>query len=73
VAWDDFDIIWTTDPETGKISAYDLNGVLQFVYSEGTSGYRPRWLAFDPAGRMLVLDAGLRRLTMYEVIRGIGK
>ncbi|MEE8417690.1 MAG: NHL repeat-containing protein [candidate division Zixibacteria bacterium] len=72
VAWDDHDIIWVTDPEAGKLSAYDLNGVLLFVYSEGTSGYRPRWLAFDSAGRLLVLDAGLRRLTMYEVIRGIG-
>ena len=65
-------IIWVTDPEAGKLSAYDLNGVLLFDYSEGASGYRPRWLAFDSAGRLLVLDAGLRRLTLYEVIRGIG-
>jgi len=72
VAWDDYNIIWVTDPEAGKLSAYDLNGVLQFVYSEGASGYRPRWLAFDSAGRLLVLDAGLRRLILYEVIRGSG-
>ena len=72
VAWDDHDNIWVADPDAGRLSAYDLNGVLLFVYSEGASGYRPRWLAFDSAGRLLVLDAGLRRLTLYEVIRGIG-
>ena len=72
VAWDDHNVIWVTDPEAGKLSAYDLNGVLLFDYSEGASGYRPKWLAFDSDGRLLVLDAGLRRLTLYEVIRGIG-
>jgi sugar lactone lactonase YvrE len=72
VAWDDHNVIWVTDPEAGKLSAYDLNGVLLFDYSEGASGYRPRWLAFDSAGRLLVLDAGLRRLTLYEVVRRIG-
>ncbi len=72
VAWDDHNVIWVTDPESGKLSAYDLNGVLLFDYSEGASRYRPRWLAFDSDGRLLVLDAGLRRLTLYEVIRGIG-
>ena len=72
VAWDDYGNIWVADPEAGKLSAYNLNGVLLFVYSEGASGYRPAWLAFDSTGRLLVLDAGLRRLAVYEIIRGIG-
>ncbi len=72
VAWDDHNIIWVADPEAGRLSAYDLNGVLLFAYSEGAGGYRPRWLAFDSSGRLLVLDAGLRRLTLYDVIRGPG-
>jgi tripartite motif-containing protein 71 len=72
VAWDDHENIWVVDPEAGKLSAYNLNGALLFVYSEGATDYKPRWLAFDSTGRLLVLDAGLRRLAIYEVIRGTG-
>ncbi len=73
LAWDNRGVLWTCDPEAGKISAYDTSGHLLFVFAESYPGYKPNRVAFDPSGRMLVIDSARRTLTIYEIVRGAGE
>jgi sugar lactone lactonase YvrE len=73
LAWDSYGILWAADPEAGKLSAYDSEGNLMFVFAESYPNYRPVRMTFDPSGRLLVADGARRTLTVYEVVRGAGE
>lgn len=70
VAWDNNGNIWIA--AEGKIIAYDINGNLKFEYAENEPDSWICWLAFDSAGKLYVLDSGVRRLRTYDVILGAG-
>jgi tripartite motif-containing protein 71 len=71
LVWDNDDL-WTTDPQSGKISAFDARGFLLFSYPGDEPGFRPIWAKFDPSGRLIVIDRGVRKIKVYEVVRGGG-
>jgi sugar lactone lactonase YvrE len=70
VAWDNNGNIWVA--AEGKIIAYDINGNQKFEYAGNEPNSWISWLAFDPAGKLFVLDSGVRRLRIYDVILGAG-
>jgi DNA-binding beta-propeller fold protein YncE len=65
--------IWIADPAGGKISVYDSVGNLLFAFGGDEPGFRPAWLAFDPSGRLAVIDRGTRKLKIFEVIKGAAR
>lgn len=69
VAWDAQSLIWVADPEAGRVTAYDMSGQIRFIHQPEASGVRPVGVAFDPGGRMVMIDKGLRRIWLYDVIR----
>ncbi len=70
VAWDNYGEIWVADPESNRISAYDKNGRVLFIFSDTERGSSPAWIAFDSNGRLGVADKGLRKIRIYDIIRG---
>ena len=70
IRWDNSGLLWLADPTAGKIEVFDKKGNMVFRYMENMSGFRPTWLTFDLSGRLIVLDAGQRRIFLYDIIRG---
>ncbi len=68
VAWDGDDDIWVV--EQNKLSSYDLAGNERYSFIGDQPGARPGWAAFDPGGRLIILDSGLRKIGIFEVVRG---
>lgn len=69
VAWDNKGALWIAEANSGRLEAYDVYGNILYRHTEASPGYKPSRIAFDLEGRMLVVDSGLRRLYVYEVIR----
>ena len=69
VAWGGKDIIWVSSRTTGTISAYDLYGNRRFVFGDRNAGTRPASAAIDNQGRLIVVDCGLKTISLYEIIR----
>jgi DNA-binding beta-propeller fold protein YncE len=68
VIWDRDDNIWVL--EQNKLSAFDLTGIERFSFISDLPGARPVWAAFDPGGRLIIVDGGLRKVGIFEVVRG---
>jgi tripartite motif-containing protein 71 len=69
VAWDKSGNIWVIE-SGGMLSAFNVNDNLIFSFRSDNPGSKAIWVAFDPAGRLLLLDGGLRKLDIYEVVTG---
>jgi DNA-binding beta-propeller fold protein YncE len=70
VTWDSDNSVWVANPQNGRVTAYDLNGNVQYTLRADTPGSRPIWIAIDITGRLIVIDSGLRKIMAYQVIRG---
>ncbi len=68
VTWDKNALIWTVD--SGKLSAFDINGELRFIFAGDSPASRLVWVAFDPGNRLVLLDGGLRTVSIYELVEG---
>jgi sugar lactone lactonase YvrE len=69
VAWDKNANIWVVS--NGRLFAYDLNGMQKFEYAGSEPESRIVWATFDAAGNMYVLDAGVRRAQIFEIVYGV--
>lgn len=69
VAWDRNGNIWVVE-SSGMLSVFNINGNLIFSFRSDNPGSMPVWPAFDQGGRLLLLDGGLRRIDIYEVVTG---
>jgi tripartite motif-containing protein 71 len=76
IAWDRDDNIWVADSDAGRILAYDINGNQFFAYADESPASQPSWLALAPDGNLVVTDSGLRKVSLYAILRAgnqIGK
>lgn len=69
IAWDKDDNIWVADTDTRRILAYDSNGNQFFVYADDNPASQPSWLAFTPDGNLVVADSGLRKVSLFAILR----
>ncbi len=69
VTWDKYANIWAVD--SGKLFEFDVKGNLGFIFSGDSPGSRIVWVAFDPANRLVLLDGGLRKVSIYELVEGV--
>jgi sugar lactone lactonase YvrE len=69
VAWEGKDIIWVSSRTTGTISVYDIYGNRRFIFGDQNSGSKPASIAIDNQGRLLIADSGLKKISLYEIIR----
>jgi sugar lactone lactonase YvrE len=68
VAWDSDGNIWVIEQDI--VATYDIRGNRRFEFSGDEPGARPVWVAFDSSDRLILLDGGLRKVRIYEVIKG---
>jgi sugar lactone lactonase YvrE len=54
----------------GKLSAFDPNGNELFSFIGDLPGSKQVWVTFDSGDRLILLDGGLRKVMVYDVIRG---
>ncbi|UCC80144.1 MAG: NHL repeat-containing protein [Candidatus Zixiibacteriota bacterium] len=71
VAWEGKDIIWISSPINERISAYDIYGNRLFSFADKSPGTRPMSVAVDKRGMLLVADAGLKKISRYEILRSL--
>jgi sugar lactone lactonase YvrE len=60
--------IWVV--HDGRLSAYDFAGIERFSFTGDIPGSKPVWVTFDSGDRLILLDGGLRKIMIYEVIKG---
>jgi tripartite motif-containing protein 71 len=71
VTWDRDGNIWVIEQD--RVAAYDIRGNRRFEFSGDEPGARPVWVAFDSSDRLILLDGGLRKVRIYEVIKGAAR
>ncbi len=72
VVWDNTGVLWVAQKDRRMITAFDIYGNPLFAYSDESPGSRPARLAVDSRGRLLITDSGLRKIMLFEIIRGSG-
>jgi sugar lactone lactonase YvrE len=69
LAWDDDSNIWVAE-SSGKIEVFNLSGDRCYSFSGDESGSKLSGVASAGKGRLVILDSGMRKVKLFEIIRG---
>jgi len=70
IAWDRDNLIWAVNDVGDRITAYTVYGTVEHVWAESSLGSVARAVTIDSNNHLVIIDQGLRKVLLYEIIYG---